>query len=79
MKLKTIIWKDGGFSAVYGYIGDLQVASIGYTLTRQDPKPWHLRIEMFGRESRTEYESVPAAKEAAPRILLAMLRRLVDE
>lgn len=74
MKVKEIVWKDGRFSAVYGYIGDIQVAVISYTLTRQDPKPWHLRIEAFGRESRTEYVGVPDAKAAAPGILLAMVQ-----
>lgn len=79
MKLKEIVWKDGQFSATYGYIGDTQVAVVSYTLTRQDPKPWHLRVTGFGRESRTEYVSVPDAKAAAPGIMLNMIRRLVAE
>lgn len=79
MKLKDITWKDGRFSTVYGYIGDLQVAVICYTITSGNPKPWLLRVSMFDRESRTDYVTVPDAKVAASDILMGMLRRVVDE
>jgi hypothetical protein len=66
-----IDWKQAKYSGERGTIADgrVEIGSINWGTTRNDPKPWKLRIDLPGFRNERAFTSMPEAEEAAEVIL----------
>jgi hypothetical protein len=75
--MNRIEWTDTGHAGQAGHVEiagqKIKIASISYSVTRNDPKPWALRTEIPGWTNTRHHESTDAAKESAERILTSFV------
>lgn len=77
--MNRITWTEPAdrYSGPVGHItiadGRVKIASISYSVKRNDPKPWVLRTEIPGWTNARHHETREAAQESAERILTAFV------
>lgn len=83
--MNRITWTEPAdrLSGQVGHItiadGRVKIASISYSVKRNDPKPWVLRTEIPGWTNARHHETREAAQESAERILTSFVRALLGD
>jgi len=89
--MNRITWTDAQYAGQVGRVditlgkttSTVKIASISYSLKRNDPKPWVLRTEIPGWTSARHFDTVESAQRAAERIIQhfvdAMLRAVTAD
>jgi len=79
--MSRVSWTD---AQLVGWIGHMQndghavkIASISYSVKRNDPKPWVLRTGLPGWVNARHFETIDGAQDACERILLAFAAAIV--
>lgn len=73
-RLVPLRWTEGRFSSIYGTVGKVtrSVASVNWSIERNDPTPWVVRVELPGMESQRRKA---ATKDEAKAIAAAMVNK----
>lgn len=79
MKLKPLVWRDSLYgSSSHAFVGGARVASVSYTMTRNDPKPWKLEVNAFCLLLKLQFRTREEAIQRAPEAVLKMLSEVLE-
>lgn len=81
--MSRITWTQNAYGGEVGIVTiaktDVKIASISYSVKRNDPKPFVLRTEIPGWKNARHHETADAAKASCERILRSFATAMLEE
>lgn len=80
--MSRITWTQNAYGGEVGHVTigktDVKIASISYSVKRNDPKPYVLRSEIPGWKNARHHETADAAKASMDRILRTFATAMLE-